>query len=79
MDGIDESGEVAGAPKYLEAGNFSDGYAPVKSYDGSWGYIDKEGNLVISFGLHEADTFKEGIARVKFAEKYGFIKITTEG
>ena len=51
------------APKYEDAGLFSDGLAPVKQ-DGKWGYIDETGKTVIPFQYDIAGIFSEGYALV---------------
>ncbi|EAI4827076.1 WG repeat-containing protein [Campylobacter lari] len=38
-----------------------------------YGFIDKQGNLVIEAKYDDIDNFNEGLARVKLNEKYGFI------
>ena len=51
---------------------FSDGVAAVKKGD-KWGYIDKTGNLIISYKYDEAASFSCGIALVKENDKIGII------
>ena len=51
---------------------FSEGLAAVKLY-GKWGFIDKSGNVVISFKYDYAYRFSEGLAAVKLDGKWGFI------
>lgn len=55
-----------------EASEFSEGLAVVKK-DGKYGYIDKEGNLVIDFQYEYANPFSEGLAVVKKNGKNGYI------
>ena len=50
--------------KYEYAGGFSDGLALVK-LDGKWGFIDKEGHVVIPFEYDDAEDFSEGLAHVE--------------
>ena len=38
-----------------------------------YGYIDKNGKVVVDFKYDFASEFSEGLARVKKGEKYGFI------
>ena len=51
---------------------FIGGLAPVKK-DDKWGYIDKNGAIIIPFEFSEAEPFSSGLARVQKDEKYGFI------
>lgn len=41
--------------------------------DGKWGFIDMNGNEVISCQYDDIDEFSEGLVRVKKDDKYGFI------
>ena len=43
------------------------------SIEGKWGYLDSEGNLVISPKFDEACPFSEGLARVAVNRKSGYI------
>ena len=58
---------------YKDIGPFSEGLAAVQNEDGSWGYIDKTGVLVISCEWRDAQPFTDGVARVQRDRKYGFI------
>ena len=51
------------SPKYLAVFDFSENLAAVKKWD-KWGYIDIEGNEVISFDFDFAGHFREGRAEV---------------
>lgn len=51
------------APKYEDAGRFSDGLAAVKQ-GGKWGYINEDGKTVIPFQFDKAYPFSEGLAIV---------------
>lgn len=53
--------------------SFRDGMAAVKGENNKYGYIDKNGNLLIDFEFEEANHFSEGVALVKIGGKYGFI------
>jgi hypothetical protein len=44
--------------------------------EGKWGYIDQQGNLVISPQFTSADSFSDGLAQVRVNGKYGFIDPT---
>ena len=67
------SSEIAIAPQYEDAKNFSDGYAAVKK-DGKWGYIDESGNVVVDFKYDWAGKFSEGVAITMILEEraYGY-------
>ena len=41
--------------------------------DGKWGYINKQGEIVLPFIYLEASDFNEGLAAVKLNSKMGFI------
>lgn len=41
--------------------------------DGKWGYIDRVGNVVISFHFKYAGQFEQGMARVSVGDKFFFI------
>lgn len=75
---LDQSGKIALRPQWKEAGDFSQGFAPVcifkepKILD-HWGYIDKTGKLAIGARYHGAAPFSEGLAVVKLGTKYGAI------
>ncbi len=59
---IDETGKVVIEPKYDDIlFGFNEGLAPVL-YEGSWGYIDKTGTMVIPAHFNYAGLFKEGLA-----------------
>src|SRR5262249_22741119 len=51
---------------FRDCGTFSDGLAPVQ-VDERWGYIDKEGAIVIKPEFIAADPFSEGLAFVTIA------------
>jgi len=74
---IDESGKTAIPPKYLTAGEFSSGLAPVEiqlTDSIRWGFVDKGGNLVISAHFLKAYPFSEGLAAVQSGDsKWGYI------
>ena len=46
---------------------------PETNDKGKFGYVDKDGNLVIPFKYTEASPFENGLARVKNGSKFGFI------
>ena len=51
---------------------YSEGKAAVKQ-NGKWGFIDKNGELIVAHIFDEAAGFKEGVARVKNDEGWGYI------
>lgn len=58
-------------------GNFSEGFAAFQNENGLWGYIDRQGQTVISPAWTVADIFSEGRARIGSGSgdirKYGLI------
>src|SRR5688572_2453291 len=60
---IDRSGKVVIPPVFRNAGNFSEGLAPVRLH-GLWGYIDVSGKFVIDAQFDYADNFLESTAIV---------------
>lgn len=67
---ISDAGAIAG-------GHFSEGLAPVK-LNGKYGYINRKGSVVIDFKYNSADSFKNGLAKVKTQNGEGYIGITTK-
>jgi len=72
---IDKSGKEVIPCIYNEAGNFSEGLAPV-SYEGKTGYINKSGKEIVPFKYDEAEEFVEELAAVCLNGKWGFINKT---
>lgn len=73
---VDHDGKfVLKLPKdTLWMGNeFSEGLAGIHNAKGYSGYIDKTGKVVIDFKYHEANPFKDGLARVNLNLVYGYI------
>ncbi|KHF37890.1 WG repeat-containing protein [Halalkalibacter okhensis] len=63
---IDEKGEYIIGPRFVEASEFSEGLAAV-STDQMIGYINKQGEIVLSFNIDQFDRvfpFSEGMAMV---------------
>lgn len=73
---IDRNGKEVISFQYAMATNFNEDRAAVSNGD-LWGFIDKKGHLGIEymFGYDENvyPIFKDGLANVKFREKYGYI------
>ena len=70
---IDIQGAVQGKQKYQDVRLFNDTtYAAVK-IDGLWGFVDKDGKVVIPAQYEEARSFANGMAAVKVDGQWGFI------
>lgn len=71
---LDVSGKQIGKQVYEDAKLFleSDGLAAIKE-NGKWGYIDKDGKIVIEPQFEEAHSFLNGYAAVKTHGKWGYI------
>ena len=67
----EEPKKVAKIPVPSDA-EFCDGLAAVES-NGKWGYIDKNGNIIVPFKYESASLFLEKLAAVKLRGKWGFI------
>lgn len=59
-------------PRFEAAGQFSDGLAPIKG-EGKYGYVGKDGQIVIPTEFDSAAPFSGGLGIVKRAGKYGYI------
>lgn len=74
---INKAGEIIIPQIYLNAGDFSEGLAPVQSTDTKlWGYIDKTGKLVIPMEYEAAKSFSDGVAYVGKNGLAGYIDKT---
>ncbi len=74
---IDKAGKVVIPQIYLNAGDFSEGLAPVQSLDTKlWGYIDREGAMVIPMEYDGAEPFHDGVAFVAKNGLAGYIDKT---
>lgn len=69
----DRSGRKAFSVHCQNAGDFRQGRAPVQFPDGLWGYVDRSGQTVITPAYDEADSFSEGLARVRRGGMNGYI------
>jgi hypothetical protein len=67
---IDTEGRQVLAPTYEELGEFSGGLFPACK-DGTWGFIDRAGSVVIPFQYTEASGFLDGKAQVSLEAKEG--------
>ena len=50
-----------------------DPYGHLTVMDGSWGYVDPRGRMVIGAVFEDAEAFRDGIAKVVVAEKVAYI------
>lgn len=70
---IYESGEDDyGMTMNIAVHSFSEDLAAV-CQDSKWGYIDKQGNVVVSLEYDFAGQFSEGLARVRIGKTWGYI------
>lgn len=69
---IDTSGNVIINPRYESAGEFSQGYAPVRE-NGLYGYIDRKGNYIIPPTYDFAEPLKNNIASLYIDGKASYI------
>lgn len=75
---IDEKGNELPMPAGIDSfneiseGDFSNERALIR-FDGKYGFIDTEGNLVIQNIYTEARPFSENLAAVQIAERWGFV------
>jgi len=60
---------------YQNAWGFSEGLGLVQ-LNGEWGYINKQGVMMIALQFEEAEGFSEGLAAVKIKGKWGYIDRT---
>lgn len=74
---IDEIGNEIIKPQYQHANDFKEGLALVNTHDGKNQYIDKLGNIILTFTNYEdCYSFSNGLACIKLNGKYGFINKT---
>ncbi|MEZ4892544.1 MAG: WG repeat-containing protein [Saprospiraceae bacterium] len=59
---IDTTGKVVIPPKFLNAGDFSEGFAPVR-IGGRYGYINTKGKLQIKAKYEYAESFLDGLGK----------------
>lgn len=70
---INVDGEIAITPKFISAGDFSEGLAPARVQSNLFGYVDRAGELVIEEKFEEAHAFTEGRAAAKLNDLWGII------
>jgi WG containing repeat len=74
---IDKTGTSVIQLQFLQAGEFSDGSAPVQSAaSAKWGYVDRRGNVVIAPQFDNVAGFTEGLACVEPNHKMGYVDKT---
>lgn len=67
---IDKGGNIAVPPRFIVAGDFSEGLAAVREEGASgskYSYIDKTGKIVVRLRFDQALSFSEGLAAVALA------------
>lgn len=73
---IDKTGKFV-KPKYDYVGKFSEGLAPasnhIENQTTKYGYVDKNGVMIIKPQFDEAEVFSDGLARVMINYKWGYI------
>lgn len=67
---VDKTGKEVVRCIYDDAGDFNEGYAPVRDMDGRVGYIDKTGKVVISLHYNYACGYGDGLFTVGYAGQY---------
>lgn len=72
---ITKTGKMYLSPRFVTAGEFSEGLAPAKESweDGVFGYIDTRGSWQVKPQFTKAGLFSDGLACVSSNGKYGFI------
>jgi hypothetical protein len=61
----DQNRKILAQPQFCEVDNFSDDGLAMVCKDGSWGYINREGAIVIDCQYDSAEAFKKGKAKVQ--------------
>ena len=76
---INETGRLIIPPRnsHTQYDSFHEGLA--KYSDSGWGFIDREGRIVIPARFYEASDFSEGLAVVRLSEKHKFGYISQKG
>lgn len=74
---IDKTGKIVIPRIYSDAGDYSEGLAPVQSPDTKlWGYIDSTGKLMLPMEYESATPFSENLAYVEKGGAGGYIDKT---
>jgi hypothetical protein len=76
---IDETGRIVIPPmnSHTRYGSFHEGLAQYS--DQGWGFIDRQGHVVIPAKLYEVSDFSEGLAWVRLSEKHKFGYLNQKG
>jgi hypothetical protein len=69
---IDKAGEAVSDVRFDDAGDFSEGLAPIR-IGRQWGYADRTGQISIPPRFQSAEQFSEGLAAVTEGNRVGFI------
>lgn len=72
------TGKVIVEPKYSRLGRYSEGMISAREFGGTfggmYGYLDKEGNVIVPFIYKDGGSFSSGLANVtKNGKKWGYI------
>jgi hypothetical protein len=72
---VNQEGVVLINQQFQDVKLFREGKCAVRNENGKWGFIDKEGKLIINYQFDETDDigFSDGLATVKLGEKWGLI------
>ncbi len=73
---VDISGKEVIAPQYQEGRDFTEGVAAFKEKKQGWGFIGKDGQIVLPPTFEDLYNLKDGIARAKKQGKWGWIDKT---
>ena len=74
----DSEGEIIVNPSYLRILHCEGDLYLVCNQSGFWGFLDKDGKVVIDFKYNKALPFSEGLAAVSNGEKWAFIDESDE-
>lgn len=74
---VTEKGKILPG-EYLRINEFKEDLSSVKSKDNKYGFIDRNGKIVIPFEYEDAGNFAEGFAPVKKDGKWGYISRSGE-
>ncbi len=71
---IDTEGNPVGDSRYVNAkAPESGGYIAVADSEGKWGYINREGELVIDYQYNDALSFSNGLGAVQRVNDWGYV------